>query len=196
MKYLKQAFILFLILSISYSLKAQTISNFARGYKSGFVEGYCYGNQGVDCLSPNPPLTPQPGIYESVTSYQDGFNKGFQVGLDLQRSQSEDKRNPYSPPTPKFNPYYSQVPSGMTVQQYAEARAAKASQQQYIDKEFVEALGALIDGLFSNKNKDDFNEKSYHTKSKRNISKVIKKTQSEIKKLDKANLKLKKRISR
>lgn len=190
MKYFKKALILSFILSISYSIEAQTISNFARGYKVGFREGYCYGNQGTSCLSPIEPLAPQPGLYESITSYQDGFNKGFQQGLDLQRSQSQDTRNPYNPPVPKFNPYISQIPSGMTAQQYAEARAASIAQKNNSDRELVEALANALEMLFSKKDKSE--DKAEQTK---NFSKIIKKTKQETEKIEKQNKKRQKRIS-
>ena len=39
--------LILVFLLLANSAKSQTITNFARGYKSGFVEGYCYGNQSV-----------------------------------------------------------------------------------------------------------------------------------------------------
>lgn len=166
-------------------VKAQTISNFARGYKVGFREGYCYGIQGTSCLSPIAPLAPRPGLYESVTSYQDGFNKGFQEGLDLQRAQSQDTRNPYNPPVPKFNPYISQIPSGMTAQQYAEARAASIAQKNNSNRELVVALANVLEMLFSKKDKT--NDKAEQIKG---FSKIIKKTNQETEKIEKQNKKL------
>lgn len=57
---------------------AQT--NFENGFKAGYSNGFCY-NQ-TNCLPPSIPLTPALRIGESNDSYRDGYNRGFQMGLN------------------------------------------------------------------------------------------------------------------
>jgi len=91
-------------------VQAQTGTNFSIGFDKGFKEGFCY-NKGQDCLSPLPPLAPLPRITESKDSFWDGYNRGFQTGLDLQRLQGGEGTNPYSNiPHYKFNDYVPQIP--------------------------------------------------------------------------------------
>ena len=59
-------------------------NEFSRGFQEGFKKGYCY-NKNFLCNPPLAPMTPLPRINESDNSYTDGYNRGFQVGLDLQR---------------------------------------------------------------------------------------------------------------
>lgn len=66
----------FLILCLSINSYAQ--STFSSGFEAGYKAGYCYGSPG--CVTPLVPVAPAGGF-----SYQDGYNKGFQMGLDKQR---------------------------------------------------------------------------------------------------------------
>lgn len=83
---MKQLFLLFLF-SLCYTFGfAQTTFN--RGFNIGYKEGYCH-NETV-CTPPIPPMAPMPTIHESSNSYQDGYNRGFKVGLEhKQRKQTE-----------------------------------------------------------------------------------------------------------
>jgi hypothetical protein len=58
---------------------AQT--GFCAGWADGYGEGYCY--EQYACLRPLTPLCPLPRLGES--SYQDGYNRGFMVGLANRR---------------------------------------------------------------------------------------------------------------
>jgi hypothetical protein len=89
-------------------------SPFGRGYEKGFKEGYCYNSNSVYC---NPPITPLPPLIrlnESDNSFQDGYNRGFQVGLDLKRIQSGSNNinglSYQQIPNYKFNGYVPQTP--------------------------------------------------------------------------------------
>lgn len=93
-----------LIIVSIFSIKTFGQSNFSKGFDRGFKEGFCY-NKSVGCLPPLTPLTPLTRIGESDNSYQDGYNRGFQVGLDLQRLQGGTTTSTYSNPN-----YYRSIP--------------------------------------------------------------------------------------
>ena len=73
-----------------YSFSSFGQSNFDKGFQAGYAKGYCY-NQGISCISPNPPIAPLPKIGESLDSYQDGYDSGFQTGLTKQNSPQTRK---------------------------------------------------------------------------------------------------------
>ena len=113
--------ILFFIISFlfylnSFSQFEKFKSPFENGFSTGFKEGYCYGNQNVDCFTPTVPLTPLPNINERKDNFRDGYNRGFQLGLDLKRiatgggTTSPSGISYSSVPNYKFNDYIPQVP--------------------------------------------------------------------------------------
>lgn len=77
--------IILLILFTSLGL-AQT--PFSKGFEEGFEKGYCY-DKGIGCLAPIAPLAPIPNVNEKSGSYIDGYNRGFQVGLDKRRNENQ-----------------------------------------------------------------------------------------------------------
>lgn len=117
--------LIFTVLHINAQYNNPLESNFEKGFKEGFKQGYCFGNKGGDCFYPTPPIAPQPGLYESKDSYKDGYNKGFQMGSDLFKSKKVDDRNPYNPPTTKFNPYVPQISQAELSPEYIEAMRRK-----------------------------------------------------------------------
>jgi len=79
--------LLFLLLSISTYVFGQ--SNYSNGFSDGYKKGFCQ-SKGINCISPIPPIAPIPTTNENGTSYQDGYNRGFEMGLNAQKS-SENK---------------------------------------------------------------------------------------------------------
>lgn len=77
--------LLFLLLILSTIMFGQ--SNFSNGFSDGYKKGYCQ-NQGIGCMSPLPPIAPIPKIGENMNSYQDGYNRGFEAGLNSQKSSN------------------------------------------------------------------------------------------------------------
>jgi FKBP-type peptidyl-prolyl cis-trans isomerase len=75
---MRKYFILFFIIIAFIEVFGQ--DNYSRGFTSGYKEGYCYNDYG--CSSPVPPTPPSLNIGESRDSYQDGYNKGFKMGLE------------------------------------------------------------------------------------------------------------------
>lgn len=77
--------VIIVLFLFSNQLEAQiAINEYDKGFKVGFKEGYCY-NSGIGCMPPITPLTPLTRLGESLNSYKDGYNRGFQIGIDLQR---------------------------------------------------------------------------------------------------------------
>ena len=66
---------------------AQT--DYDKGFKVGYEEGYCYNDFG--CIYPIPPITPIAHIGESDNSYQDGYNRGFKMGLEDKQRDKQKK---------------------------------------------------------------------------------------------------------
>ena len=61
-------------------------AQFSEGFQDGYKKGYCLGDG--NCLPPIPPIIPIPAIGENYDSYQDGYNRGFQMGLDAKRNNN------------------------------------------------------------------------------------------------------------
>ncbi len=68
------------LILLLFSIIALGQTEYGRGFKNGYSEGYCYKDYG--CIAPIPPITPIPYIGESNDSYQDGYNRGFKLGLE------------------------------------------------------------------------------------------------------------------
>lgn len=60
---------------------AAIASDYCDGFEAGYAEGYCY--QETFCLKPLPPLCPLPRLGEST--FQDGYNRGFLLGVANKR---------------------------------------------------------------------------------------------------------------
>jgi tetratricopeptide (TPR) repeat protein len=80
---MKRSIFILIFFSITNFIFGQ--SNYDRGFQVGYSKGYCQ-DQGVGCLSPIPPIAPIPTIGENLDSYQDGYNRGFQMGLSAHSS--------------------------------------------------------------------------------------------------------------
>lgn len=76
--------LLFLLSIISFGQ-----SNFSNGFSDGYKKGYCQ-NQGIGCLAPIPPIAPIPNVNENMNSYQDGYNRGFETGLNAQKLKPDN----------------------------------------------------------------------------------------------------------
>ncbi|MCB0383536.1 MAG: hypothetical protein KDD05_09660, partial [Psychroserpens sp.] len=98
---MKQTFLLSLIFFLSTSfLLSQT--EFDNGFKDGYKNGHCQ-DQGIGCIKPIPPIAPIPTVDESSSSYQDGYNRGFQMGMKAQTSKpNSTNRQRYQTAKPTF----------------------------------------------------------------------------------------------
>ena len=84
--------ILILVCFIGYIGFSQT--NYDKGFEDGYKEGWCYG-KGIGCIPPIPPIAPIPRIGEDFESFQDGYNRGFQMGLDDGRKNQDSNGRSY-----------------------------------------------------------------------------------------------------
>lgn len=62
-------------------------SMYINGFNSGYKKGYCH-DQGIGCIEPIPPIAPIPKIGESSENFHDGYNRGFEMGLQARTSNS------------------------------------------------------------------------------------------------------------
>lgn len=140
--------LLLLIFSL-FSVLSYSQSDYDRGFKVGYKEGYCYNDFG--CIAPIAPITPIPYIGESNNSYQDGYNRGFKMGMeDKQRNKTKTNYggNSYRSTQPVNSTYQSTyVPLDLSLIQNALERrqAAYDNNQKYIDN--------LIDWIYDLKSK-------------------------------------------
>lgn len=140
---------LILLLILNFSAIAQIKSNYERGFEIGFKEGYCYNRTTYDCFTPMTPISPMPRINESRENYTEGYNRGFQYGLDLKRSNDalRSSDNSLNQKVASFNRYVPQNPVeamrvvGMIRQQKYDARTEWLQQKAY---QFTDLYNSLF----------------------------------------------------
>lgn len=144
--------LLFFITNLAYSQ-----SNYSNGFQSGYKNGYCH-NKGVGCVSPNPPIAPLPSVNESLNSFQDGYNQGFSVGLNANKSTVNSDRQRYQTTTPtyvenkmsKIN--INDIAKVASVLRQAKAKALELAQEG----EYEESVEICKAGLKINPQDDEF----------------------------------------
>lgn len=77
------------IIVLLFSIKSISQSEFHLGFEAGFREGYCYGKPA--CVATVP--IPIPSVVGFT--YKDGYNNGFQMGLDKQRGVEQNTTKGY-----------------------------------------------------------------------------------------------------
>lgn len=154
---MKQTITLFLFFIINISF-AQ--SNFFNGFKNGFKNGYCH-NQGISCISPIPPNPPILKVNENINSYQDGYNRGFEMGLNSNKSTStttENNRQRYQTSSSKY------VEDKMSNINYNDAvaiarvliQAKEKALELFNDEKYEESVEICKAGLKINPKDDEF----------------------------------------
>lgn len=88
-------------------------SKYNNGFNDGYKKGYCQ-DKGIGCIEPIAPIAPIPAIGEDLNNYQDGYNRGFQMGLKANsgnNNNSSTTRERYKTSSPQYvddfvyNPY-------------------------------------------------------------------------------------------
>ncbi len=126
-------------------LAAFAQSSYDTGFKAGYKEGYCYLDFG--CIPPIPPITPIPYIGESNDSYQDGYNRGFKLGLEKKSADKAGQNNRYSGSNsgsygnnnPPSTPQLYSGPDYNLLLQLLEARQAQLEREEALAKERAKA---------------------------------------------------------
>ena len=132
-------------------------SNYSNGFKSGYKNGYCH-NQGVGCMSPIPPLAPIPSVNENSNSFQDGYNQGFTVGLNANKSEPNSERKRFQATTPTFveenmsKININDIAKVASVLRQAKAKALELAQ----DGKYEESVDICKAGLKINPQDDEF----------------------------------------
>lgn len=133
---MKNLSIFFAMFFFSTMLFAQT--EYGRGFKDGYKEGYCYNDYG--CIGKLAPITPIPFIGEKSTSYQDGYNRGFKMGIgDKQRDEANknSSNNSYTIDYQDVNQvsqnYYASTEASLLQDALARRNAAYNNNRKYID---------------------------------------------------------------
>lgn len=137
-----------IIFILCFSNKILAQSNFDLGFKSGFINGYCYSNQSSSyCLPPFPPLPPMPQTNENVNSHLDGYNRGFLYGQAYRNKEDNNSSNNKSDPNKTtFTPYVSQSPiTSMSNQERSNYYAARAKR----DQDIAEGIASLLNEIFT-----------------------------------------------
>lgn len=156
---MKQTFLLSLIFFLSTSfLLAQT--EFDNGFKDGYKNGYCQ-DQGIGCIKPIPPIAPIPTVDESSSSYQDGYNRGFQMGMKAQTSKpNSTNRQRYQTAKPTFVEDKMYNPYGNLNNAIALANALRESKGRAMEhiknEEYQEAANICFAGLRVSPKDDEF----------------------------------------
>ncbi|MGM5471427.1 tetratricopeptide repeat protein [Flavobacteriaceae bacterium LMO-SS05] len=139
-------------------LFAQT--NFNSGFKAGYGNGYCQ-DQGVGCIKPTAPIAPIPTVSENSSSYQDGYNRGFQMGINAQKPTSNStNRQRYKTAKPTFVEDKMYNPYGNLDNAIALANALRESKgramQHMKNEEYQEAADICFAGLRVAPKDDEF----------------------------------------
>jgi hypothetical protein len=130
---------------------------FEQGFGKGFKEGYCY-NQSITCIAPLTPNCPLPRVNENENNFTDGYNRGFQTGLDLRRveeGRNSSKINYQSVPNYRFNDYIPEVPINDYVNVLLYKRALMEKRLDWINKR-IQDIGDLNYVLLLNTNKEAY----------------------------------------
>ncbi|GAL69088.1 tetratricopeptide repeat protein [Jejuia pallidilutea] len=156
---MKQTFLISLIFFLSTSfLLAQT--EFDSGFKDGYKNGYCQ-DQGIGCIKPIPPIAPIPTVDESSSSYQDGYNRGFQMGMKAQTSKpNSTNRQRYQTAKSTFIEDKMYNPYGNLKNAIALANALKESKGRAMEhlknEEYQKVANICFAGLRVSPKDDEF----------------------------------------
>lgn len=148
-----------------YGLFAQT--QFDKGFADGFKNGYCQ-DQGVGCIAPIAPIAPIPTVYENSNSYKDGYNRGFQVGLQKQQKDSPNQsvdRKRYQTASPKFVDNFIYKPDYKLMMLALEAKQRQHEQWAISEPERKENFQKQLEIADKHFKKMDYNNAVNYAKS-------------------------------
>jgi len=85
---------LLILILLTLGLNSYSQTNFDKGFQKGYKKGYCF-DRTLGCIEPTPPISPIPKIGEDFNSFQDGYNRGFELGLSSNKDGSNNARERY-----------------------------------------------------------------------------------------------------
>lgn len=137
------------------SIFAFSQTNYSDGFKKGFKNGYCQ-DQGVGCIAPNPPIPPLPKIGESNESYTNGYNRGFLMGLEAQKSGSSNSKR-FKTSRAKFIDKMDNVDYSNAIKLALILRESKGKALEfYKNEEYQASLDIALKGLSIRSNDEEF----------------------------------------
>lgn len=159
---------IFTIFAFVLTLFSYSQNRYSSGFEKGFKDGYCY-EQKSGCIAPITPITPIPKIGESSDSYDDGYKRGFQVGLDNYRSSTPNvQRQRYETSDSK---YIDVVGKPRTIK-YSNSQI----QKMYEKKAELDGYFTSIKNTIDSKTEpyiDDFRFVELHDKYREELSNLI-----------------------
>ncbi len=148
---MKNLLLLIFILIFNIGAMSQLKSNYVKGFEVGFEEGYCYNRPvGSICSYPIIIYPPIPKLNESSDNYTQGYNRGFQYGLDLKRSKdaiNEADMN-LKRQEVKFNGYVSQNPVNAMAAVGMRMQAKYDARKDWIQQR-IDGLAELKNSLYN-----------------------------------------------
>lgn len=134
--------LLLVIILVFFTSLSYSQTQYSEGFEYGYSQGYCYGQ--APCNAPNPPLTPNPQLGESWDNYQQGYNRGFQMGIDAKRASGNNSYTS-NPPSPQRQ-LYKPIPDNVLVEA-AKSRYELAEYRIQILKEYIQDIWDRDDKL-------------------------------------------------
>ena len=135
--------LLFLAIANLFFLYCTAQSNFQVGFADGYKKGYCFNDP--FCYPPYPPYAPYPTANESYNSYDDGYNRGFQMGLDAKRANGGNSSNGGSqivPPAQYIQPISDDllIRGAQYQEQIIEQRLQSLKLEYDITKDYIDII--------------------------------------------------------
>jgi len=142
---------LFYILFLLFINNTYGQTDYHRGFEAGYKAGYCYGK--VICDTPLIPAAPVSDGF----SFKDGYNKGFQMGLDKQRGLNGNSPKGYKGTPATF------IENAMFKLPFELIMSVKEQENSEIENKYgTNENRVKIFEEFVLKAVDAFNEKSYY----------------------------------
>lgn len=162
---MKDKYLILTILFLFGSNIVNSQSKYSEGFDDGYKNGYCQ-DQGVGCIQPIPPIAPLPQVGENLSSYKDGYNRGFELGLNARKSNKSSSstnvpnRSRYQTARPIFVENKMSNPYGNIDNEIALANALRDSKGRAVEhlenEEYQEAANISFAGLRVAPKDDEF----------------------------------------
>jgi hypothetical protein len=127
-------------------------SKFDQGFNDGYKQGFCH--EKVNCIPPIPPIAPIPTVSEDLDSHQDGYNRGFKMGLEAQKGNtSESSQSGYKTASAKpidymYNPNNPKIQQAIAKNRnFIFDKIIKEAEGYYDNTEYARCIKACNDAM-------------------------------------------------